>query len=89
MPTTTGNDTITLSEGPKVRVNSDPSTNWSGQAFDGLGGFDTLVVDESSTKASYFSFSMSNDGIVTFTSASGGSSKTVSFVNMEKSSSGM
>ena len=46
--------------------------------------FDTLTVNESSTKTSYFSISMSNDGIVTLTSASGGSSKTVNIVNFEK-----
>ena len=87
MPATvlgSGNDFVFVGEGPKQRVNTGSSTAWNNTVFDGAGGFDTLSVDESSTKFSYFSLSMSTDGIVTLTSASGGNSKTVSISNFEK-----
>jgi Ca2+-binding RTX toxin-like protein len=84
VPTSTANDTVSLTQGPNLKVNSDSPTKWNNQLIDGLAGFDTIVVNENSTKTSYFSFSMSHDAIVTFTSASGGNSKTVTFTNFEK-----
>ena len=87
MPTTvlgSGNDFVLVGEGPEQRVNTGSSSNWNNTLFDGAGGFDTLTVDESSTKFSYFSLSMATDGIVTLTSASGGNSKTMSISNFEK-----
>lgn len=79
-----GNDLLWVGEGPNQRVNNGSSTKWNGTLYDGAGGFDTLTVNEASTKMSYFSVSMSNDGIVTLTSASGSASKTVSIQNFEK-----
>lgn len=79
-----GNDVVWVGEGPNQRVNNGSTTKWNGTLYDGAGGFDTLTVNESSTKFSYFSVSMSTDGIVTLTSASGSSSKTVSIQNFEK-----
>lgn len=81
---TTKNDLLSVGKGPKVRVDNGPSVSWNNQAYDGRAGFDTLIVDESSTKFSYFTVSMSNDAVVTLTSASGADSKTVSIVNFEK-----
>lgn len=84
MPTTIANDTVKLSQGPLVKINADTATAWSSQLIDGMAGFDTIVVDESSTKTGYFTFAMSHDAVVTFTSASGAGSKSVSFTNFEK-----
>ncbi len=81
---TSANDTAWLGQGPAFRTNNGPSSIWGGQTIDGAAGFDTLTVNESSTKASYFAISMAADGLVTFTSASGGSSKTLNFQNFEK-----
>ncbi len=81
---TTKNDLLWVGEGPKVRVNNGSASSWNNQVYDGLAGFDTLVVNESSTKFSYFTVSMSNDAVVTLTAASGAGSKTVSIANFEK-----
>lgn len=84
MGTTTGNDGAYLSQGPVVRVNNDASVPWSNQTVDGLAGFDIINVDASATRMDYFSVSMSHDGIVTFTAASGAGSPTLKFVNFEE-----
>ncbi len=87
MPTTSltpNNDLLWVGEGPNVRVNNGSNSAWNNQVYDGLAGFDTLVVNESSTKFSYFTVSMSNDAVVTLTAASGSGSKTVSISNFEK-----
>ena len=88
MPTpitlTTGADFVTLDQGPNVKINTDPFVAWNDQVIDGSAGFDTLIVDENSTKASYFTVAMTHDGIVTLTAASGAGSKYVSFTNFEK-----
>lgn len=84
MGTTTGNDTAYLSQGPVVRINSDPSADWTNQTIDGQAGFDIVSIDASANKSEYFSLSMSHDGIVTFTAASGAGSPTVKFVNFEE-----
>lgn len=84
IPLTSGNDILWVGEGPKVRANNGPSLSWNDQAYDGLAGFDTFVVNESSTKFSYFTVSMSNDAVVTLTAASGSGSKSVSIANFEK-----
>ena len=88
MPTpitlTTGADTVTVTQGPSIKINTDPYVAWNDQVIDGSAGFDTLVVDESSTKASYFTVAMTHDGIVTLTAASGAGSKYVSIKNFEK-----
>lgn len=81
---TTKNDLLSVGKGPHVRVNNGPNASWNNQDYDGKAGFDTLIVDESSTKFSYFTVSVSNDAVVTLTSASGADSKTVSIVNFEK-----
>ena len=79
-----GNDTVAVSEGPVVKINAGANAAWNNQVIDGAGGIDTLSVNESSTKSSYFTVAMSNDGIVTLTAASGAGSPSVSVVNFEK-----
>ncbi len=84
MPTSAANDTVTLDEGPIFRVNSDGTQPWkNGLVIDGAGGADTVYVHEITTRSSYFSFSMGDDAIVSFTSASGGDSKAIKFANFE------
>lgn len=80
----TGIDTVTLSQGPSIKINSGSDIAWNDHVLTDSGGFDTLIVDENSTKTSYFTIDMTHDGIVTLTSASGSGSKYVSVVNFEQ-----
>ena len=78
------NDSIRFSQGPNYSINGGASTRWNNQIIDTAGGFDTLYVNEPTTKTSYFTFNLAHDSTVTFTAASGSNSPTVSFKNLEK-----
>ena len=42
----TGNDTVSVGEGPVVKVNTGSNAAWNNQVFDGAAGVDTLSVNE-------------------------------------------
>jgi len=75
---TSGNDTVKFGFGLTGSVNGTPTT-LTGNTFDGAGGVNA-ITDPYSMVNPYFTVSLADTGVVTFTNASGA----VGFVNFQK-----